>query len=112
MTTTTERITVQEFLEAVSADRGPFGNLGGLSVAMCEAGLDLWDETVEAIPQIAGSNQLCIANRGYCDDLDLPQGSTFSECLAAALDVHPQFNGNNRLEMLQAMLKDYGLIEG
>ena len=110
MTTTTGRISVEYFLDAINADRA-VSNLGGLSDEMCEAGLRLWDDTVEAIPQVAGAGQLCIASSAYCSELDLPQGSTFSECLAAALDIHPQFNGSDRLVMLQELMKEHGLIE-
>ena len=107
----TGKVSVTYFLSEVIVDRVAAGFECKLSDHICEEGLRLWDETIDAIPQMASSNQLCIAERGYCDELDLPAGSNYSECLAAALDIHPQFNGNHRLSMLRAMLKDYGLTE-
>ena len=111
MTTTTGRISVEYFLDEVIADRSPSGFKSKLSDHICEEGLRLWDETVDAIPQMASINQLSIAPRSYCDELDLPAGSNYSQCLAAALDVHPQFNGEKRLRLLQLMLEDQGLTE-
>ncbi|QNJ03739.1 hypothetical protein [Synechococcus sp. PROS-U-1] len=106
MTTTTERISIEDFIEAVIADRVPFNAEGNLSDEVCEAGLYLWDIAVDSLPE---ASSLCIAPSGFCSDLDLPQGSTWTECLAAALDIHPQFNGTNRLSMISQLINEHGL---
>ena len=106
MTTTVERISLDDFLEGVIADLRNGNNGGSLSDEMCEAGARLWDDTLEVINQ---ASSLCIANSGYCADLDLPQGSTSVECLAAALDAAIQINGTNHLSTISHLIDENGL---
>ena len=108
MSTTIECISLGEVIEAVIASRGPLGN-DGLSDRVYSAGLYFWEDIFETVLQLADINQLSIASGGTCSDLDLPQGSTWVECFAAALDIHPQFKGSNHLSTLQEMFKDFGL---
>ena len=81
---------------------------GDLPDEMRESALSIWDEVIASLPKFAVKT-FDNAFEQVCTPLGLHSGSTWTECLAAALDIHPQFNGANRLELIRAAHKEHGL---
>ena len=88
--------TIQDFVDGFIADRN------ALTVEQCKFAVEAWDETRQAIDN---ATSLSIAPSDYCNEVDLPGGSTWVEVLAAAMDGAPGINGTDHLRLLQLVMK-------
>jgi hypothetical protein len=75
-----------------------------------------WLEQVydRALASIEAACSIDIAGSIYCSELELPQGSYWCQCIAAALDfIKPERDsiGRSRLDLLNDRLIDYGFLE-
>ena len=84
---------IPDFCEAVISDRSG----GNLTENQIESALDLWDSILEE----ATLGSPMTADGFICEEFDLPRGSDWQMCFAAALEVCEAFDGNDHLQQLE-----------